>query len=428
MKKILTIGAMAVLSVACVFGATGCSSSNNDGPLKTDTGLTGTVAATVNGVEIPEDKITRSINNLRLNYGYEEDDKFAEYLNMTGETPSSLRDNYLETLIDQELIRQFAGDEGCAATDEEIQEQVDKVRANYSSDEAWNEALSGSGYADEQAYRDDLKYSIGEKKLKDHFAEQSEVSEEALLEEAQSQLNGKGTMRKSSHILFKADDQATALDVLSKLQSGELDFAEAAQTYSTDTGSAADGGNVGWDGMTSFVEEYQTALDGLSVGQMTELVESEYGYHIIKCTDMVTLPDEITTTAGIPDDIMADIRTSASESSSDDALKEWTDGKQESSEVVINDMPENLPYDVDMSKYESSAQEEATDEAADEQLESDVTETANDVDTAEADAETQDGTAGAESTEGADASASEGEGGSDAHSEGAEGGAEGQSN
>lgn len=382
MKKILTCTAAVVLAAVCAVCAAGCSTGSKG--LTPDTGLTGGVAATVNGAEIPEDTITRQINTQRINAEAEDDDAWAEYLHNMDSTPTKQRDEALEVLIDRELVKQFAGDEDCAATDEEIQEQVDKVRANYSSDEAWQEALEGSNYADEQAYRDQLSYSIAYQKLEDKFTEEANVDDATLIEQAQTQLADAAgtTMRHSSHILFDTDDEAQAQEVLDKLKSGELDFAEAAKEYSTDTGSAEEGGDVGWDGMTTFVEEYQNALDGLQVGEMTDLVPSQYGYHIIKCTDIAEVPETITSVDQVPSDILADIRTQASSTQTSEKMESWLDEKEEASDVVINDMPENVPYNVDMSAYETEEEENAEDEAADEELVENVEGVADDVDAA----------------------------------------------
>lgn len=382
MKKILTCTAAVALAAVCAVCAAGCSTGSKG--LTPDTGLTGGVAATVNGAEIPEDTITRQINTQRINAEAEDDDAWAEYLHNMDSTPTKQRDEALEVLIDRELVKQFAGDEDCAATDEEIQEQVDKVRANYSSDEAWQEALEGSNYADEQAYRDQLSYSIAYQKLEDKFTEEANVDDATLIEQAQTQLADAAgtTMRHSSHILFDTDDEAQAQEVLDKLKSGELDFAEAAKEYSTDTGSAEEGGDVGWDGMTTFVEEYQNALDGLQVGEMTDLVPSQYGYHIIKCTDIAEVPETITSVDQVPSDILADIRTQASSTQTSEKMESWLDEKEEASDVVINDMPENVPYNVDMSAYETEEEENAEDEAADEELVENVEGVADDVDAA----------------------------------------------
>lgn len=405
--KKATAAALATVLVLGALGTVGCTTTPKKG-LEVDTGLTGGVAATVNGTEIPEDQVTRRINSQRINAGAdaETDDGWAKYLNEQGYTPKSLRDKVLEALIDQELVKQFAADEDSAATDEEIQGQVDKMRGNYSSDEAWATALEDSGFDDEEAYREALRYAIAYKKLGEKLKDAIEVDDAKLLEEAQTKLNGKGTMRRSSHILFKKEDEATAQDVLAQIQAGTLDFAEAAKEYSTDTGSAEKGGDVGWDGMTTFVEEYQSALSGLEVNQTTELVESQYGYHIIRCTDKVDLPDEITEVSQVPESLLADIRTSVQTTEGSTALTDWIKEKKESSDIQINEMPENVPYNVDMSAYETSAAEEAKDETAEKDLVENVEDTANAVDTAEAETSAASETSASTSTETSTTSAS----------------------
>ena len=117
-----------------------------------------------------------------------------------------------------------------------------------------------------------------------------EPTDEEVLEYAKTAVASYDGAKKSPISLFDADDKETAQSVLDQINSGELDFAEAAKEYSTDTGSAADGGDVGWDKLTTFVDEYQDALDSLEVGQVSGLVESDYGYHIIKCTEEFTAP------------------------------------------------------------------------------------------------------------------------------------------
>ena len=79
MKKILRYGAALTLAAVCVAGMVGCTAGTTKG-LTPETGLTGGVAATVNGEEIPEDDITRNINSMRINASKEDDDEWAEYL------------------------------------------------------------------------------------------------------------------------------------------------------------------------------------------------------------------------------------------------------------------------------------------------------------------------------------------------------------
>ena len=88
--------------------------------------------------------------------------------------------------------------------------------------------------------------------------------------------------------------------MLDKINAGELDFATAAESYSKDTASAAEGGNVGWDRLSNLVTEYTTALADLNKGDVSGLVTSTYGIHIIQCTDVFEAPEELTSLDQLP--------------------------------------------------------------------------------------------------------------------------------
>ncbi|MCT8139492.1 peptidylprolyl isomerase [Anaerobacillus sp. CMMVII] len=76
----------------------------------------------------------------------------------------------------------------------------------------------------------------------------------------------------------------TAEEVLEKLNQGE-DFAELAQEYSIDPGSGANGGSLGSFERGRMVPEFEKAAFALEVGEISEPVQSDFGYHIIKVTD-----------------------------------------------------------------------------------------------------------------------------------------------
>lgn len=69
--------------------------------------------------------------------------------------------------------------------------------------------------------------------------------------------------------------------VMDRLEAGE-DFAELASTYSDDYGSARDGGNLGWNSRGTFVPEFEAAAYKLEKGGISDIVESQFGYHIIQ--------------------------------------------------------------------------------------------------------------------------------------------------
>lgn len=92
--------------------------------------------------------------------------------------------------------------------------------------------------------------------------------------------------RKISHILVKGDDEAKAQAVLDELNAG-ADFADLAKQKSEDVGSAENGGSLGWierDVMDPAFEKAAFALK--KVGDVSGLVKSNFGYHIIKLDDL----------------------------------------------------------------------------------------------------------------------------------------------
>lgn len=83
----------------------------------------------------------------------------------------------------------------------------------------------------------------------------------------------------AQHILVA--DEATAKEVEAKLDAGEDWFALVEQ-YSTDAGSKANGGDLGWFGKGKMVAEFETAAYAMQVGQVSDPVQSQFGYHIIR--------------------------------------------------------------------------------------------------------------------------------------------------
>lgn len=395
-KKSLVKSVFAVsLASVLAWGLAGCSSTqNSDGEAR----YTGGVAATVNGVEIAEDDVTEMIESQRQSSSLDDEDSWGNYLVMYGLTPEQIRENFINGFVSQELVKQYADECGVSIEDAAVDERINSMKSNYSSDDKWQEALSEVGLTEEE-YRDDVKFSLTYEAVEAYFTPE-EPSDETLLTYAQQAASSLSGAKKSSHILFSSDDEATAQSVLDQINAGTLDFATAAQEYSQDS-SASDGGNVGWDKLTTFVDEYQDALDQLEVGQVSGLVTSQYGIHIIMCTDEWTAPEELTDPNQLPEEMLEQIRTRAISADADTAFNDWIEQKREEADVVINDMPADVPYNIDLAPYQTEA---SSDEGTDDATDSSADDAAADA----ADASSDDVTSTEDGAAEGDASASEG--------------------
>ena len=102
--------------------------------------------------------------------------------------------------------------------------------------------------------------------------------------------------RRARHILIsvaknasagdKEKARAKALDVLAQVRKNPDSFAELAKKYSQDEGSAKNGGDLDWQTRGAFVKPVEDTIFALKKGDVSDIVESDFGLHIVKLTDM----------------------------------------------------------------------------------------------------------------------------------------------
>jgi peptidyl-prolyl cis-trans isomerase C len=197
----------------------------------------------------------------------------------------------LQALIEMELLTQEAKAEKIEAPESDVDQQVKDVKAHFASPDAYEKALV-ENHATEADMRRELARSILMQKLLDKRAPVKVPADavERYYKDNQEQFQHPAEVR-ASHILFRApkdSDGSTAKkkaeDTLARLQKGE-DFAKLATELSEDPGSAENGGDLGFFAREAMVKPFADAAFALTVGQLSDVVQTDFGFHIIKVTE-----------------------------------------------------------------------------------------------------------------------------------------------
>ncbi len=222
----------------------------------------GPAVARVNGTEVKTEEwrqeVERQLRLVTTQYQVDWNDKAN-----TDRLPAVL-DQVVDEMVRLELMRQLATRDGVVTSDADVQRASDTTK---------QEVLSGGQYADFAAF---LKaYEL----TQEQFTEL--MRQRALYDKLLAAHSGPTEVEQvhARHILV-ADEQK-AKEVLDKLAAGES-FESLAKTYSLDTGSKEQGGDLGWFPQGTMVPEFDKAAFALQAGQTSGAVKSEYGYHIIR--------------------------------------------------------------------------------------------------------------------------------------------------
>jgi len=177
----------------------------------------------------------------------------------------------------QQMVTEKVLSDKYEVTDKEIKEAYETTASQFG--DGFAQALAESGLT-EQGFKDSLRVQLlQEKALKDQAIKEEDVKK--YYEQMKTELNGR-------HILVA--DEKTAKEVIEKIKGGAK-FADVAKEYSTDTGSAQKGGELGWFSVGSMVDEFNDAAYALELKTLSEPVKSSFGYHVIEITDKRDVKD-----------------------------------------------------------------------------------------------------------------------------------------
>jgi parvulin-like peptidyl-prolyl isomerase len=271
-KLIALFGAAAIALVACG-----------------EADITGTAAASVGGRKITVEEVDKELAKF-------EDTGQFETLTAEEEADKVRRQfqqGYLSQIVRRYVLRPVAAERGIEVGQDEVDEALEGIKADFPSEEEFESALDQQGVSLDQL-PELIRDQLTEEQLRADVAAELEPTEDELQSHYDENLD---TYRQTeaSHIVVEKEAEAARL--ARQLQNENPDqvakeFARQARELSTDEGSKKKGGELGYFAPGEFIPEFDEAAAELEIGEISDPVQSQFGWHVIRVTDRRLQPFE----------------------------------------------------------------------------------------------------------------------------------------
>lgn len=220
-------------------------------------GGSATAAATVDGTQIPRSTLEEAVSELTADQDLSGEDRES--------VVGSQQRNLLSLLIQDEVLSGVFEEMDVSVDDEDLEVVREDVYAAIGGEEQLEQALSDAG-------------------LTEDLFEEVFIPQQARMLAVQAELAGDETLetRTTRHILLETEQEAD--EVVAELDEG-AEFAELAEERSIDTGSGAQGGELGAAQRGAYVEPFDDAVWEAELDTVVGPVESEFGFHVLEVTD-----------------------------------------------------------------------------------------------------------------------------------------------
>lgn len=259
------------------------------------------IAAVVGQTPIPLSRVQEEVNVLLAEY-----QRLGRPLPTDSAEIAEIQHQVLQRIIDEELLIQFAQrDTLVTVTEEQVQAAVEtairQTRGQFSSDFEFRRQLQLAGLGTPEEYRrylaEQVRRDLLRQNLVQSLRERGELRQipptedevRAYFEATKDQQPKRPATVTFRQILVRptplpeavAASRAVADSVLAELRRG-ADFATAARRFSDDLATRDQGGELGWFRRGRMVPEFEAAAFRLRPGQISNVVESSFGFHIIQ--------------------------------------------------------------------------------------------------------------------------------------------------
>lgn len=287
-------------------------------------GAASSAAATVAGERITVEQVENALARF---------EKTAQFEQLAQQTsPSEARrqfeQGYLSQIIRRHVLLMVAEERGIEVTDREIDQRLDEIRSDFPNEEEFQKAVDQQGLTESQL-RGLVRDQIIEDELRQEITSDVGASDSEVRSYYDEHIEDYRETR-ARHILV--NDRGLAERLSRRLQAAppgrvEKLFGKLAAEHSEDPGSASNGGDLGYFRPGDFVAEFEDAAAALDVGEVSDPVRSQFGWHVIMVTDRRTAPFE---------EVEGQIREQLSGTAQQDAFSRFMRAAYERAEVDVN--------------------------------------------------------------------------------------------
>jgi peptidyl-prolyl cis-trans isomerase C len=245
--------------------------------------------AKVNGVTIGDREVSQELAMLKQQMAGRVS---AQQL---GSMEPMLMQQAVANLVNRALLTQAADKENISVTEEQVDAKFEEIKANFPDEEAFVAQLSRSNMTPEE-FRSEVKRGI---KLEE-LVEMKTAGSAAPTEEEAREFYDSNTERfstperiRASHVLLKVEEtdseivreqkKAKIEEIHGKLVAGGDMTALAMEN--SDCPSKNKGGDLGFFGRGQMVKPFEDAAYALDIGEISPVVETKFGYHVIEVTE-----------------------------------------------------------------------------------------------------------------------------------------------
>jgi peptidyl-prolyl cis-trans isomerase C len=297
-------------------------------------GASDSAVATVNGVAISRERYEAAVTQTRQS--------FQMQGQMIGEAEmEDFRTEILDQMIAEELLYQEALEQGLTVDDETVESQFQQIRGQFDTAASWQEALEVNNTSEAELREQIRRSDLIQKVISTAVTETGEVTDAEIREfyDDNPEYFDQGQQVAARHIIISTQGMETDEEIAEARERIEgirdellagADFAELAREHSED-GSARQGGDLGAFGPGQMVPAFEQAAFALDEGEISEIVQTQFGFHIIQVTEKMDsgmMPiEEVSQSIGL---YLGQVRQA-------DALEEYLNSLREAADIVINE-------------------------------------------------------------------------------------------